>query len=386
MGVLSGVRVVEMSSIGPTPFCGMLLADMGAAITRIDPPADAAAAGSLLPPRYHVTARGRRSIALDLKGGEGRAIALKLIDRADLLIEGYRPGVMERLGLGPDPCLQRNPRLVYGRMTGWGQNGPLAALAGHDINYIAMAGALHGIGEADRGPVPPLNLVGDFGGGGAYLCIGMLAALLEARQSGKGQVVDAAIVDGTASLMAQFHGRVAHGDWLERRGANAFDSGSHFYNVYETADGEHVAVGAVEGKFYRELLDGLGLADDPDFRDRQMDRAAWPRLKARMAAIFRTRTRAQWCQAMAGRDACFTPVLRIGEAPGDPHAQARRAYVDVGGIIQPAPAPRFSRTPSAVGSAAPRPGADSAIILAELGYDDAQIAALRGAGDIVISE
>jgi alpha-methylacyl-CoA racemase len=289
---------------------------------------------------------------------------------------------MERLGLGPDICMARNARLVYGRMTGWGQDGPLANTAGHDIDYIALAGALHGIGEAGRGPVPPLNQVGDFGGGGAYLCIGVLAALLEARGSGKGQVVDAAIVDGAASLMAQFYGRIAHGDWIERRGANAFDSGSHFYNVYETADGEHVAIGAVEARFYRRLLAVLDLQDDPDFRDRQMDRRAWPELKARLATIFRGRTRQQWCDAMAGHDVCFAPVLRLGEAVEHPHAQSRCSYVELDGIVQPAPAPRFSRTVSAISSGPPRNGQDTEAVLAELGYAPDRVAALRAAGAI----
>ncbi len=376
MGVLSGFSLVEFAGIGPVPFCGMLLADMGADIIRIDPVTDAGR-GLGLPPRYQVMGRGRRTIAIDLKQPRGQHIALRLIERSDALIEGFRPGVMERLGLGPQPCLARNGKLVYGRMTGWGQDGPWAQAAGHDINYIALAGALFAIGEHGRDPVPPLNLVGDFGGGALYLCIGVLAALLEASRSGQGQVVDAAIVDGAASLMAPLLGRIAHGSWVERRGSNAFDSGAHFYATYRTADDAHVAIGAVEPKFYRQLLATLGLADDPEFRDRQMDRTAWPTLKARLAAIFARRTLAQWCDAFDGRDACFAPVLAPTAAREHPHLRQRHTYVERDGLVEPMPAPRFSRTASSLGDRPLRSGVHTDQMLKEAGFDDGEIAALR---------
>ncbi|MGE0153635.1 MAG: CaiB/BaiF CoA transferase family protein [Reyranellaceae bacterium] len=376
MGALSGFSIVEFAGIGPVPFCGMLLADMGADMLRIDP-VEEAGRGIGLPPRYQVMARGKRTIAIDLKRPRGRELALALVERADALVEGFRPGAMERLGLGPDPCLARNPRLVYGRMTGWGQDGPWAQAAGHDINYIALAGALFPIGERDGDPLPPLNLVGDFGGGALYLCVGVLAALLEASRSGRGQVVDAAIVDGAASLLAPLLGRLSHGSWVERRASNAFDSGAHFYATYRTADGAHVALGAVEAKFYRTLLDVLGLADDADFRDRQMDRSAWPGLKARLAAIFAQRSQAQWCQAFAGRDACFAPVLPPSAARRHPHLHARGTIVERDGVLEPAPAPRFGRTPSAPGDRPAGPGADTDAVLRHMGLGEDEIAALR---------
>jgi alpha-methylacyl-CoA racemase len=379
MGALAGFSIVEFAGIGPVPFCGMLLADMGADIVRIDP-VDDAGRGIGLPPRYQVMARGRHTIAIDLKQPRGREIALALTERADALIEGFRPGVMERLGLGPEICLARNEKLVYGRMTGWGQEGPWAQRAGHDINYIALAGALFAIGENEGDPVPPLNLVGDFGGGALYLCIGVLSALLETSRSGRGQVVDAAIVDGAASLMGPLLGRISHGSWVERRGSNPFDSGSHFYGTYKTSDGAHIALGAVEPKFYRELLDVLGLADDADFRDRQMDRSAWPGLKARLAKIFAQRSMAQWCEAFGDRDACFAPVLPPSAAREHPHLRARGTIVERDGVLEPAPAPRFSRTPSNRGDRPKDRGADTDAVLRQLGLEAAEIATLRHKG------
>jgi len=337
-GPLQGVRVVEFAGLGPGPFCAMLLADLGADVLRIARPGAA-------PDAQDITTRSRRQLGLDLRAPEGQAAALALAARADLLVEGFRPGVMERLGLGPEPCQARNPRLVYGRMTGWGQHGPLAQAAGHDINYIAISGALHAIGRAGEAPVPPLNYVGDFGGGGMLLAVGLLAALHEARAGGRGQVVDAAMTDGSALLSAFMYGFKAKGQWSNQRGENMLDGGAPFYDTYACADGRYVAIGAIEPQFYAELRARCGI-EDPLF-DGQMDAARWPLLKLRLADVFRTRTRDEWCALLEGSDACFAPVLDWDEAPAHPHNRARGTFVETGGVVQPAPAPRFSRTPSA---------------------------------------
>jgi alpha-methylacyl-CoA racemase len=372
-GPLSGVRIIEFAGIGPAPFAGMMLADMGAEIVRIDRTQPARR-----PPRADLMNRGRRSVALDLKSAEGVAAAARLIESADALIEGFRPGVMERLGLGPEQCLERNPRLVYGRMTGWGQEGPLAAAAGHDINYIALAGALAGIGRKDGKPVPPLNLVGDFGGGGMYLAFGVVCALLEAQRSGRGQVVDAAMVDGVASLLTMFYGLREVGAWSDVRGTNFLDGAAPYYDVYETADGEHVAIGSIEPQFYAELLQRIGLAET-QLPSRE-DRAQWALLKQRLAAVFKTRTRAEWCTLLEGSDACFAPVLTMAEAPQHPHNRARGTFVEANGILQPGPAPRFSRTPGAIDRPPPLPGEHTREVLVEAGYAADEIAALLAKG------
>src|SRR5579872_5481808 len=345
MGVLSGYRVIELAGIGPAPMCAMLLSDMGADVVRIDRLADAGL-GVQVQTKYSLLNRGRRSVALDLKRPEANDTVLRMIEKADALIEGFRPGVMERLGLGPDICLERNPRLVYGRMTGWGQDGPLAQAAGHDINYISVTGALAAIGPTER-PVPPLNLVGDFGGGALYLVVGVLAALLEAQRSGKGQVVDAAMCDGAASLMSMFYDFAAIGRWIEGRESNFLDGGAHFYGVYQCACGNFISIGSIEPQFYALLRQLAGLSDDAAF-DAQMECEAWPSLKQKLAEVFATKTRDEWCAIMEGTDVCFAPVLTIAEAPMHPHMAARKTFVKRHGVTQPAPAPRFSRTPSTV--------------------------------------
>ena len=375
-GPLAGLKVVEMVGLGPAPFCAMLLADLGAEVLRIDRPGAGGALG--LPPRFDIPARGRRSLALDLRHPAAAEAALALVARADALIEGYRPGVMERLGLGPEPCLARNPRLVYGRMTGWGQHGPLAAAAGHDINYIALAGALHPIGRDGEPPVPPLNYVGDYGGGAMLLAVGVLAALLEARASGRGQVVDAAMTDGAALLSAMFFGMRAAGAWQLQRGANLIDGGAPYYAAYACADGRHVAVGAIEPAFFAELLQRLGL--DAATFGAQDDRSLWPAQRATLAATFLQRRRDEWCAALEGSDACFAPVLDWDEAPAHPHHAAREAFVEVGGVIQPAPAPRFSRTPAARPTPPSTPGADGPAALRDWGVDEGLVERLRQAG------
>ena len=357
MGPLKGLKVVEMAGIGPGPFCAMLLAD----IVRVD----RKGGGSSFGPDYNILNRGRRSIALDLKQPEDVEIALQLIGKANALIEGFRPGVMERLGLGPEVCLERNPDLVYGRMTGWGQDGPLAHAAGHDINYIALIGALHAIGNANQGPVPPLNLVGDFGGGALYLAFGLMCALHEARISGQGQVVDVAMTDGAAHLMAMMYSLKDSGMWTDHRGTNVLDGGAHFYGTFECADGGWVAIGSIEPQFYALLLEKTG-ASDPMFED-QMDKACWPDLKSRLADIFRSKTRDEWCDIMEGSDVCFAPVLAMSEAPDHPHNRARGTFVERDGVVQPAPAPRFSRTEAELSRGPPTPGQHSAEILEEWG-------------------
>lgn len=344
-GPLQGLKVVEMVGLGPAPFCGMLLADMGAEVIRIDrpcPAADAAMSGS---DRFDITTRNRPTVSLDLGQPAGVETALQLIDAADIVIEGFRPGVMERLGLGPQVCLARNRKLVYGRMTGWGQYGPLAQAAGHDINYIALSGALHAIGRTGEAPVVPLNLIGDFGGGAMFLAFGVMCAAFEARDSGHGQVVDAAMTDGVALLSAMTYGFKAAGQWSNQRGENLLDGGAHFYDTYACADGKFVAIGAIEPQFYARLRELCGI-DDPAF-DAQLDSVRWPLLKLRMADVFQTRTRDEWCLLLEGSDACFAPVLDWDEAPLHPHNQARGTFVTIDGVVQPAPAPRFSRTPAA---------------------------------------
>ncbi|MFC3676880.1 CaiB/BaiF CoA transferase family protein [Ferrovibrio xuzhouensis] len=352
-GPLTGLRVIEMPAIGPVPFCGMLLADLGADVLRIDRTGDVDL-GLPVEPKYELLGRGKRSLALDLKDAKAVALLLDLAAKADVIIEGFRPGVMERLGLGPDVLQQRNPGLVYGRMTGWGQGGPLAAAAGHDINYIALTGALHAIGPAGGKPVPPLNLVGDFGGGSLYLAMGVLAALFERQGSGRGQVVDAAMVDGAASLMTLFYGLKGAGMWSDERGANMLDSGAPWYDTYECRDGGHVAIGAIEGRFYAELVRVLQL--DPKTLPKQHDRRNWPSLRAVFAACFRTKTRDEWCALMQGTDICFAPVLALDEAPLHPHMAARGSFVAPDGVTQPAPAPRFSRTPGGIARRPPQRG------------------------------
>jgi alpha-methylacyl-CoA racemase len=377
MGPLTGLRVLEFEAIGPGPFCGMLLADMGADVLLVDRTEDPGL-GLERERWYDVMMRGRRSVTLDLKSPDGVAAALELAAKADAIIEGFRPGVMERLGLGPDVLLARYPKLVVGRMTGWGQDGPLAPRAGHDINYIALSGALHGIGRRGEAPVPPLNLVGDFGGGGMLLGFGIVCALLEAKQSGRGQVVDAAMAEGAALLTTMFWGMQAGKRWSDVRGDNILDTGAPWYDTYATADGGYVAVGAIEPRFYAALLQGLGLAEAtlPD----QNDRAGWPALRARFAAVLAAKTRDEWTRIFDGTDACVSPVLNFGEAALHPHATARHAHVDVGGVNQPAPAPRFSRTPGAVRGAPPERGEGGRAALADWGFAAADIARLSALG------
>jgi alpha-methylacyl-CoA racemase len=365
-GPLAGVRVVELAGIGPGPFAAMLLADLGADVIRIDRPGPSPLPVPM-PPEGDILRRGRPSVALDLKHPDGLAAALELVGRADVLLEGYRPGVAERLGLGPDDCLGRNPRLVYGRMTGWGQDGPLAQRAGHDSGYIAITGALAAIGRAGGPPQLPLNLVGDFGGGGMYLVVGVLAALLEARVSGMGQVVDAAIVDGTAHLSSMIVGMVSGGAWSNERGTNFLDTGVPFYDVYETSDGGWMAVGPLEQPFYDELLARLDLTATAPNR---FDPSEWPALRELLARTFRTRTRDEWTEHFFDSDACVAPVLTFAEAPSHPHLKARETYVEREGVVQPAPAPRFSRTPGALTTPPAEPGADTRSALMAWGLED----------------
>ena len=374
MGPLHGIRVLEFESIGPAPFAGMLLADMGADVLVIDRPADTDL-GLKRERWYDVMMRGKRSVTLDLKKKDSSQAALELIGRADALIEGMRPGVMERLGLGPERVLQRNPRLVYGRMTGWGQDGPLAPRAGHDINYIALAGVLHAFGREGEAPVPPLNLVGDFGGGGMLLGFGVACALLEAARSGRGQVVDAAMVEGASLLGAMFAGFLASRNWSEERGTNILDTGAPWYNVYQTRDGKHVSIGSIETRFYQELLQKLKLKDLG-----QHDRKRWPEMQKLFARTFKSKTRAQWCKIFDGSDACFAPVLSWSEARTDPHNAFRRNFLEIKGVKQPSPAPRFSRTPGAVRRAPPERGEGGREALAEWGFAEAEIGRLESLG------
>lgn len=370
-GPLAGVNVLEFSGIGPGPFVGMLLSDMGADVLRID------RKGNDRGTKVHVTRRGRKSVALDLKKPQAVDLCLRLIERAEIAFEGFRPGVMERLGLGPEVALARNPRLVYGRMTGWGQYGPLAQAAGHDINYIAVTGALHAIGLPEK-PVPPLNLVGDFGGGAMYLVMGMLAALLHARGTGQGQVVDAAMTDGAASLLAMFYGHKAAGMWSDDRAANTIDGGAPYYDTYRCKDGRWMAVGAIEPQFFALLLDKLGVDDFP--LDRQLDRTAWPELRAKIAAAFLERTQAEWIAVMEGSDACAAGVIGLDDAPNHPHNVARQTFVTVDGVLQPAPAPRFSATPGQIQQTDPAIGAHNVSGLMEWGLARAEVTALEACG------
>jgi alpha-methylacyl-CoA racemase len=381
-GPLAGFRIIELAGIGPGPMAAMLLADMGAEVVRVER-TTAVRGPAPATPHADVTLRGRRNLAVDLKQRDGVAVLLDLVERADALIEGFRPGVTERLGIGPDECLARNRRLVYGRMTGWGQDGPWAHAAGHDINYIALAGALAHFRRAGQPPTLPLNMVGDYGGGAMFLAFGVVCALLEAQGSGSGQVVDAAMVDGTASLMTMFWTLREIGAFDERQpGTNLLDTGAHFYDVYECADGAFVSVGALEPQFYAELLRRLALEDDPEFAV-QMDRSSWPHLKERLAEVFRSRTREEWCAVFDGTDACVAPVLTMSEAAGHPHNVARGTFVDVDGRIQPAPAPRFSRTAATVGLAPAHPGQHSREILADWGVPAERIDALVESGAVV---
>ena len=377
MGPLHGLKVIELAGIGPAPMCAMLLADQGADVVRIDR-LESSGLGVNMAPRFDVHARNRRSLALDLKVEAGLAVLLRLVAASDVLIEGFRPGVTERLGFGPEVCLERNPALVYGRMTGFGQHGPLAQAAGHDLNYIALTGALDAIGSAGGPPVPPLNLVGDYGGGALYLAFGVMAALHERQSSGRGQVVDAAMVDGAASLFSMFHGLAAAGQWGGGRGGNLLDGGAPFYATYETADKRYVSLAPLEPKFFAELAQRIGL--DERFVKRQYDRRLWPEMREAIATLMRSKTRDVWCALLDGSDACFAPVLSLTEASQHAHAQARAAYIEIDGVTQPAAAPRLSRSVAATPQRAPRRGEHSAAVLAERGWSQSEIDTLIAAG------
>lgn len=370
MGPLKGIRIIEMAGIGPGPFCAMMLSDMGAEVIRIDR-LNQKGSGS----RANVLCRGRRSLAVDLKNPDGVEAVLKLVENADVLIEGFRPGVMERLGLGPDVCQQRNAGLIFGRMTGWGQDGPLSMAAGHDINYISIAGALGAMGYADRPPTPPLNLIGDFGGGAMYLLSGVLAALVERNNSGEGQVIDVAMTDGTASLLSPFYGMMAMDMWSTQRSANKLDGGAHFYGSYECSDGKYISIGSIEPQFYALLLEKAEITDEGFLA--QQDQQSWPALREKLALLFKTKTREQWSEIMEGTDICFAPVLDLEEAPNHPHNQARGTFVEFEGVTQPSPAPRFSRTQSEIQSSAALVGEHSEEVLADWGFDTQQIDQLK---------
>lgn len=375
MGPLAGIKVVEMAAIGPGPFCSMMLSDMGAEVIRIDR-LNQKGSGH----RANVLQRGRKSIAVDLKNPQGVETTLELIDQADVVVEGFRPGVMERLGLGPDVCLQRNPKLIFGRMTGWGQEGPLSQAAGHDINYISVAGALGAMGYPDRPPAPPLNLIGDFGGGAMYLLTGILAALVERNSSGKGQVIDAAMTDGTASLLSPFYGLMAMDMWTTERYSNRLDGGSYYYCSYECKDGNYISVGSLEPQFYALLLEKCGISDE-SFKE-QLDQANWPIKKEKMEAIFKSKTREEWCSIMEGSDVCFAPVLNLSEAPDHPHNKARNTFQDFDGVTQPAPAPRFSRTQGQIQSSAALVGEHTDEVLTSWGFSKEKITELKSLGAI----
>lgn len=378
-GPLSGLTVLEAGGVGPAPFCAMLMADLGADVIRIDRK-DASESGLPVDRRFEIMFRSRRSVALDLKRPEAADVFMRLVRRSDVLIEGFRPGVMERLGLGPDACLEQNPKLVFGRMTGWGQTGPLAQAPGHDINYIALTGALHAIGQKNGAPEVPLNLVGDFGGGAMYLAFGVMCALHESRTSGKGQVVDAGMIDGATSLMTMIYGLFAAGYWSDERGSNRLDSGAPFYGVYETKDGRYVALGSNEARFYKATLKVLGLERKalPD----QHDKTGWPALKGLFAEVFKTKTRDEWCAAFEGTDTCFSPVLSLAEAPTDPQQLARGNFIENAGVLQPAPAPKFSRTKAGRPKPPPNIGEHTVEILKESGFTDDEIDRLRKTGAI----
>ena len=375
MGPLKGLKIIEMAGIGPGPFCGMVLADLGAEVIRVDR-ASAAGTGT----RQEPANRGKRSIAIDLKSPEGIEVVLKLIDRSDAIFEGFRPGVMERLGLGPDVCLGRNKKIVFGRMTGWGQDGPLANAAGHDINYISLSGALAAIGRPDSTPVPPLNLIGDFGGGGMLLALGLVSALLEAKGSGEGQIVDAAMTDGSALLMTMIYSMKGSGFWQDSMGSNLLDGGAHFYDTYECKDGKFISIGSIEPQFYKLLRELANLEDS--IYDNQMSRENWPDLKKEIAKVFLNKTRDEWCDLMEGTDVCFAPVLSMWEAPQHPHNVARKTFIELEGLDQPAPAPRFSKTVSEVRSPPALAGEHTDEILNEIGIDSDQIKTLRTQGGV----
>lgn len=372
LGPLSGLSVIELEGLGPAPFCGMLLADLGADVVSIGRKSSSSERPAA------ISERGKRSVALDLKQPEGVEAVLRLCGSADVLIEGFRPGVMERLGLGPEACMARNPRLVYGRMTGWGQTGPLASAAGHDINYISLSGALHAIGRAGEPPVPPLNLVGDFGGGAMFLAFGVMAAVYEAERSGQGQVVDASMVEGSAALLHMQYSMLAAGRWRDERGANLLDGAAHFYDTYETADGKYVSIGSIEPQFYQALVEIAGL--DPQEFVPQLDPARWPMLKQRLAEVIKRKTRDEWCVLMEGTDVCFAPVLSMTEAPRHAHNRARGSFLELAGVTQPAAAPRFSRTVPGL-PLAPRPaGSDTEAVLKAAGYEESELDLLRQRG------
>ena len=374
MGPLKGVKVLEIASIGPGPFAAMMLSDMGAEVLRIDRVIQDSEV-DLNKVDKDILNRGRKSVGVDLKNPTGVKVVLRLAERSDVLIEGFRPGVMERLGLGPEGCLKRNPRLVYGRVTGWGQEGPLARTAGHDINYIALAGVLGAIGRVDQPPVPPLNLLGDFGGGGMFLAFGVVCALVERVTSGRGQVVDAAMVDGAAILMTMIHGLRAMGNWNQERGTNLLDTGAPFYETYECRDGKYISVGSIEPQFYDLLIELTGLEGEelPD----QNDQATWPALKDRVAKVFKSKTQEEWCEVMEGTDVCFAPVLSMAEAPEHPHLKYRGTFIEVADITQPAPAPRFSRTPPEISRPPPQPGQHTEEALREWGFTAEEVVELR---------
>ena len=379
-GPLHGVRILEIAGIGPGPFAAMMLADMGAEVVRVD--RVQAVRDDATGPHWDVMLRGRRNVALDLKHADGVETLLSLVERADVVIEGFRPGVMERLGVGPEVCLARNPKLVFGRMTGWGQEGPYASSAGHDINYIALAGALAHFGRAGEPPTPPLNMVGDFGGGGMLLAFGVVCALLEAQRSGKGQVIDAAMVDGSAVLMSMFWAYRNVGMFDEHaRGVSLLDTGAHFYDVFECADGEWVSVGSIEPQFYALLLEKTGLTGDPEFTN-QMDKTQWPTLKRKLAEVFKTKTQSQWNEIMEGTDVCYAPVLRMGEAAQHPHNVARNTFIEVAGVTQPAPAPRYSRTTTDLPTAPAHAGQHTRAVLGDWGVDAVRIDTLIASGAI----
>lgn len=385
MGPLAGITILELASIGPGPFCGMLLADLGADVIRIERP------GQNIPAALDPLSRNRRSLACDLKNPNAVKLVLRLLERADGLFEGFRPGVAERLGIGPDVCLGVNPSLVYGRMTGWGQTGPLAHAAGHDLNYISLTGALHAIGPQQGKPVPPLNLVGDYGGGGMLLAYGMVCALLSASRTGRGQVVDAAMIDGANTLMAMFHGLKAMGLQSDETGADFLSGAAHFYDTYETSDGKYVSIAAIEPQFYELLIENVGLDRERfaphvfQFTADDKLRAHWAELKAEIAAVMRRKTRREWCELLEGSDVCFAPVLTLSEAPGHPHNIARNAFVEVGGLVQPAPSPRFSATPAADPRPAVEPGTHTIDVLRSFDFDEGEIASLIGSGAVMTS-
>ena len=370
MGPLTGIKVIEMAAIGPVPFCAMMLSDMGAEVIRIDRLSQKGSGSSA-----NVLYRGRKSVAFDLKNSIALDSTLRLSDQADVILEGFRPGVMERLGLGPEVCLERNPKLIYGRMTGWGQSGPLSHAAGHDINYISIAGALGSMGYADRPPAPPLNLIGDFGGGAMYLLAGILAAIVERNSSGKGQVVDAAMTDGTASLLSPFYGLMAMGMWSTERYSNRLDGGAFYYGSYECSDGKYISLGSLEPQFYALLLEKCGITDET-FKE-QSDQEAWPIKREKMEALFKTKTQEEWCGILEGTDVCFAPVLNLKEAPDHPHNKTRQTFVKVQGVTQPAPAPRFSRTQGKIQSPAALTGENTEEVLSDWGFSDSEISNLK---------